>query len=63
VLVEPKSVDSIADGIHAVLTRQELRQDLIARGDQHSRAFTWERCASQALDVLERIGGEKGRRS
>ena len=59
VLVDPKSVDSIAAGIRSVLTRPELRRDLIARGHEHSRAFTWERCAGQTLDVLERIGGER----
>lgn len=58
VLVEPKSVDSIADGIRSVLTRPELRDELTQRGLRHSRSFTWERCAAQTLDVLERIGGE-----
>jgi len=61
VLVEPESVDSIADGIRSVLTRPELRQNLAERGVRHSASFTWERCAAQTLDVLERIGGEKRR--
>jgi O-antigen biosynthesis alpha-1,2-mannosyltransferase len=60
-LVEPESVDSIADGIRSVLTRSELKHDLVERGLRHSRAFTWERCAGQTLDVLERIGAEKRR--
>jgi glycosyltransferase involved in cell wall biosynthesis len=59
VLVDPKSVDSIADGIRGVLTSPELQLDLIARGNQHSQAFTWARCARQTLDVLERIGRER----
>jgi glycosyltransferase involved in cell wall biosynthesis len=59
VLVEPRSVDSIADGVRRVLTCPELRQVLTERGLRHSRAFTWERCAGQTLDVLERIGGEQ----
>ena len=61
VLVEPESVDSIADGIRNVITRPALRQELTERGLRHSRAFTWERCAGQTLDVLERIGQEKRR--
>jgi glycosyltransferase involved in cell wall biosynthesis len=59
VLVEPESIDSIADGIRRVLTRPALRRKLIERGLRHSRAFTWERCASQTLDLLERIGGQR----
>jgi glycosyltransferase involved in cell wall biosynthesis len=55
-LVDPMSVESIADGIRTVLTRPELRQNLVERGYRRSHDFTWERCARQTLDVLERVG-------
>lgn len=55
VLVDPLSVDSIAAGIHRVLTEPVLRAELIEKGRRHSQSFTWERCARQTLDVLERI--------
>ncbi len=58
-LVDPLSVDDIAAGIRDVLTRLPMRQELIERGRRHSQDFTWERCARQTLEVLERIGNER----
>ncbi|MFL6604128.1 MAG: glycosyltransferase family 4 protein [Steroidobacteraceae bacterium] len=60
VLVDPLSVDSIADGIRRVLTQSSLRQELIDKGRTRSQSFTWERCARQTLDVLERAGRPSG---
>ena len=60
VLVDPLSVDSIADGIRRVLTQSSLRQELIDKGRTRSQSFTWERCARQTLDVLERAGRPRG---
>jgi len=55
ILVEPRSVEAIAEGIQRALTDSTLRQQLIAKGREHARPFTWERCAAQTLQVLERI--------
>ncbi len=61
VLVDPESVESIASGIGRVLEDQSLRTELVAAGRVRSRDFTWERCASGTLEVLERVGaGRKG---
>ncbi len=59
VLVDPKSVESISEGIHSILTRPQLRQELTERGRRRSQEFTWERCARQTLEVLERIGRQR----
>jgi alpha-1,3-rhamnosyl/mannosyltransferase len=58
-LVDPLSVDSIAEGIRRVLTQPSLRQDLIDKGRNRSQSFTWERCARQTLEVLERVASPK----
>jgi glycosyltransferase involved in cell wall biosynthesis len=55
VLVDPLSVESIADGIRTVLSGQQVRQELIDRGRGRAQAFTWARCASQILAVLQLI--------
>jgi glycosyltransferase involved in cell wall biosynthesis len=62
VLVEPESLDSIAEGIRMLVENRELKETLIAKGYQRSREFTWERCASQTLNVLEAIGQPGSRR-
>jgi glycosyltransferase involved in cell wall biosynthesis len=57
VLVDPKSVESIAAGIERALDDARLRTQLIERGYLRSRLFTWERCAAQTLHVLENAAG------
>ena len=54
-LVDPESVDSIAEGIRRVLDETELRSELVAAGKARSRDFTWRRCAQETLAVLERV--------
>ncbi|MFL5402593.1 MAG: glycosyltransferase family 4 protein [Gemmatimonadales bacterium] len=56
VLVDPESVENIADGIRRVLEDTALRAELIAAGRIRSRDFTWRRCAVETLGVLERVG-------
>lgn len=53
VLVDPESVDGIAEGIRRVLDDAPLRAQLIAAGRERSRDFTWGRCAAETLRVLE----------
>jgi len=57
VLVEPSSVEAIAAGLDRILHDQALRTRLIEQGYRRSSQFTWERCASQTLQVLERAAG------
>lgn len=59
VLVDPESVDAIADGIRRVLDDATLRADLVAAGRERSRAFRWSRCATETIQVLERAAPER----
>jgi glycosyltransferase involved in cell wall biosynthesis len=52
VLVDPESVDAIAEGMLSVLDNAALRGRLIQAGLQRSVTFTWERCAAEILKVL-----------
>jgi glycosyltransferase involved in cell wall biosynthesis len=51
VLVNPKSVNAIADAITSVLTDQRLASDLIDRGRERASRFTWESAALETLAV------------
>lgn len=53
VLVDPYSADSIADGMERVLVDPNVRRNLIDRGRERARAYTWERSAVETLRVLE----------
>jgi glycosyltransferase involved in cell wall biosynthesis len=55
VLVDPEDVDSIAEGMHCVVTDHSLRQRLIKAGRKRSYEFSWKKCAEETLKVLENV--------
>jgi glycosyltransferase involved in cell wall biosynthesis len=55
ILVQPESVDSIAEGIRRVLDDAALRAQLIGAGRKRVAQFSWQRCAAETLGVLEGI--------
>lgn len=57
-LVDPLSVDSIAEGMRVVLQDPARRERMIARGLERARDFGWEKCARQVLEVFEAVGGK-----
>jgi glycosyltransferase involved in cell wall biosynthesis len=59
VLVDPESVEDIADGIRRVLDNDALRAHLVSMGRNRSRGFEWRRCATETLQVLERVQSER----
>jgi glycosyltransferase involved in cell wall biosynthesis len=50
-LVDPLSIDSIAQALQLALTDDSQRAQMIARGFRHAAAFTWETAADQLLSV------------
>ncbi len=56
-LVDPLSVDSIADAVRELLRRPDLRGDLIERGRQNVARFTAESVARQYASIYDRVAG------
>ena len=54
-LFDPQDVGGLATAMARTMGDKGLRATLIARGRERAQRFTWERCARQVLDVLERI--------
>ena len=55
VLVDPTSIDDIAQQLYRVLTDAGLRTTLIALGHQRVAAFSWASAAAQTLDVYQKL--------
>lgn len=53
VLVNPDSVEDIAHGMVRLIENQPLRVALRAAGHERSRRFTWQRTATEMMEVLE----------
>jgi hypothetical protein len=52
-LFDPRQPDSIATACFQLLTDDDLRQTLIARGRERATHFSWERVADETLQVFE----------
>jgi len=56
-LVDASSVESIRQGLDEVLSSEELRKDLRAKGEVRERQFTWQRTARLTVDAWRRAAG------
>jgi glycosyltransferase involved in cell wall biosynthesis len=53
--VDPTNVSDIADKMSSLLTNDELRKELIAKGQKQIKKFSWEKTAKETLEVLTKI--------
>ena len=53
--VDPHDVESIAQGMHKVLTDGALKRNLIEKGLERAKLFSWEKSAKEHLKVFEEI--------
>jgi glycosyltransferase involved in cell wall biosynthesis len=60
-IVNPENVFDIARGMREVLLDLPRRSQLVERGFEQARRFSWERTAQQVLDAYEEIGSYKKR--
>jgi glycosyltransferase involved in cell wall biosynthesis len=50
-LVEPTSTEEIADGLIRLWTDDSLREQLVQRGIERAKQFSWERAAAETAAV------------
>ena len=56
-LVDPYSTEAIADGLRRLINDETLRADLIERGSERVKTFTWQRVAEDVARVFEEVAG------
>jgi glycosyltransferase involved in cell wall biosynthesis len=54
-LIDPLSVDDLAAAIERLLDNEELRMQMIQRGFAQARQFSWQRAASETLQVYKSL--------
>jgi len=58
-LVDPNNISEMAVSMYRVLTDQQLREEMIHKGLARAACFSWEKTASQTLEVYYRVGQGK----
>jgi len=51
-LVEPKNIEQIAQTMYKVIKDSQFKNDLIAKGYQNIKRFSWQKCAQETLRIL-----------
>ncbi|MFC1932145.1 glycosyltransferase family 4 protein [Chloroflexota bacterium] len=54
IMVDPYDTDSLAQAMRRVLTDEKLRNDMIKKGLEQSKKFTWERAAEHTQEVYNK---------
>jgi glycosyltransferase involved in cell wall biosynthesis len=54
-LVDPTALPELAQAMQDVLTRPELREQLVAAGRKQARLYTWAKCAERTVDVYRSV--------
>ncbi len=57
VLTDPYRPDEIADAIRKVVSDEELRERLVAKGLKRATEFSWKNCARNTLALFESLNG------
>jgi glycosyltransferase involved in cell wall biosynthesis len=55
-LVDPLDVDALTEGLAQIVSDEGLRRELVNKGFQQVSKFSWQRCAREAMLVLEEAG-------
>ena len=58
-VVNPENVFDIARGIREVLQNRELRGDMVARGFEQVKRFSWERTAREVLATYQEVAASQ----
>lgn len=56
-IVDPYSVESIAQGMERILRDAQWRETLIARGLLRAKQFSWEKSARETLNIIYDVAG------
>jgi glycosyltransferase involved in cell wall biosynthesis len=54
ILVDPRSPDAIAEAVHKLISEESYKNDIIEKGLENVRRFSWEKCAREIADIIKK---------
>jgi len=55
IMVEPYDIDGLAQAMRQVLSDSQLREEMVKKGLEQSKKFTWEKAAEQTREIYEKV--------
>src|SRR3990167_6208819 len=59
ILVDPQNAESIIQGVKKILTNDKINSDLVKKGFLNIKRFSWQSCAQQSLQTLEKLASRE----
>ena len=53
-LVDPKNLGEIAQAVQKILTDENLKKNLIAKGLENVKRFSWDKCSQEITEILKK---------
>jgi O-antigen biosynthesis alpha-1,2-mannosyltransferase len=53
ILVNPENIDDITNAVQSIITNTDFRKELIRKGHERSKQYSWKKAAAETLEVLE----------
>ncbi|MBU4347857.1 glycosyltransferase family 4 protein [Patescibacteria group bacterium] len=51
-LVDPNNTQEIAEALNKILSNADFREEMIKRGFENAKKFSWEKCARETMNLL-----------
>lgn len=51
-LIDPKQPEEIAEAVQKILSNEDLKKDLVAKGLENVKRFSWDKCAREIASIL-----------
>ncbi|HOW60456.1 MAG TPA: glycosyltransferase family 1 protein [Candidatus Moranbacteria bacterium] len=52
ILVDPNNSEDIADAVYKLISDENIRQEIIKKGQENVQRFSWEKCAEEIAQIL-----------
>ena len=52
IFIDPKNSEEIAEAVQKILSDENIKKDLIAKGLENVKRFSWEKCAQEIEEFL-----------
>lgn len=62
IMVDPYDTDGLAQAMREVLTNRKLRDEMVRKGLEQAKKFSWERAAEQTQEVYDKVAAAKAMR-
>ena len=59
IMIDPYDTDALTSSIYEVLTNNELRADMVKKGLERAKMFSWEKTAEETLEIYKDVCNNK----